>query len=72
MLHRKLRRVTLSHIGSDVKLRLKMAAFIRTVDELGRRNLRRDRVYRDRQNPLDVSDDLDIIHRFRFHSQSRT
>ncbi|XP_061188738.1 putative nuclease HARBI1 [Saccostrea echinata] len=42
-----------------------MAAFMRVADEQVRRNLRRQRVFRDRQNPLDAYDDMDIIHRYR-------
>ncbi|XP_062587984.1 putative nuclease HARBI1 [Saccostrea cucullata] len=42
-----------------------MAAFMRVTDEQVRRNLRRQRVFRDRQNPLDAYDDIDIIHRYR-------
>ena len=41
-------------------------------DEQVRRNLRRQRVFRDRQNPLDFYDDMDIIHvhRYRLDRQS--
>ena len=35
-----------------------------------RRNLRCQRVFRDRQNPLDFYDHMDIIHRYRFDIQS--
>ena len=38
---------------------------MRVTDEQVRRNLRRQRVFRDRQNPLDAYDDIDIIHRYR-------
>lgn len=43
---------------------------MRVVDEQVRRNLRWERVFRDRQNPLDAYDDLDIIHRYRLDRQS--
>nr|XP_022302702.1 putative nuclease HARBI1 [Crassostrea virginica] len=47
-----------------------MAAFMMVADEQVRRNLRRQRVFRDRQNPLDFYDDMDIIHRYRLDRQS--
>ena len=39
-------------------------------DEEVRRNLRRQRVFRDRSNPLDFNDDIIIIHRYRLDIQS--
>ncbi|XP_062598298.1 putative nuclease HARBI1 [Saccostrea cucullata] len=42
-----------------------MAAFMIVTDEQVRRNLRRQRVFRDRQNQLDAYNDIDIIHRYR-------
>ena len=39
-----------------------MAAFMIFADEEIRRNLRRQRVFSDRQNPLDFYDHIDIIH----------
>ncbi|XP_065943334.1 putative nuclease HARBI1 [Magallana gigas] len=47
-----------------------MAAFMRVVDEQVRRDLRRQRIFRDRQSPLDAYDDLEIIQRFRLDRQS--
>ena len=35
-----------------------------------RRNLRRQRVFRDQQNPLDFYDEVGIIHRYRLDRQS--
>ena len=42
-----------------------VALFMIEEDE-NRRALRRDRVFRDRLNPLDVYDDVDILRRYRF------
>ena len=39
-------------------------------DEEVRRDLRRQRVLRDRQNPFDFYDEMDIIHRYRLDIQS--
>uniref|UniRef100_A0A8W8HXN7 EGF-like domain-containing protein n=1 Tax=Magallana gigas TaxID=29159 RepID=A0A8W8HXN7_MAGGI len=49
---------------------IKMAAFMRVVDEQVRRDLRRQRIFRDRQNPLDAYNDLEIIQRYRLDRQS--
>lgn len=43
---------------------------MRVIDEQVRRYLRRQRIFRDRQNPLDVYDDLEIIQRYRLDRQS--
>ena len=42
-----------------------VALFMIEEDE-NRRALRRDRVFRDRWNPLDVYDDAEILRRYRF------
>ena len=42
-----------------------MAVFMIVEDEEVRRNLRRQRVFRGRQNPLNFYDHMDIIHRYR-------
>ena len=42
-----------------------VALFMIEEDE-NRRALRRDRVFRDRLNPLDVYDDVEILRRYRF------
>uniref|UniRef100_A0A8W8LN17 Uncharacterized protein n=1 Tax=Magallana gigas TaxID=29159 RepID=A0A8W8LN17_MAGGI len=47
-----------------------MAAFMRVIDEQVRQDLRRQRIFRDRQNPLDAYDDLEIIQRYRLDRQS--
>ena len=39
-------------------------------DEQVRRNLRRERVFSDQQNPLDFYDEVDIIHRYRLDRKS--
>ncbi|CAC5410350.1 HARBI1 [Mytilus coruscus] len=36
----------------------------------GRRAMRRERVFRDRTNPLDLYDDLELVERFRFDRQT--
>jgi hypothetical protein len=45
-----------------------MAALI-ILDEAVRRNLRRQRVFRDRGNPLEIFDDVDLIQRYRLPRQ---
>nr|XP_034309603.1 putative nuclease HARBI1 [Crassostrea gigas] len=47
-----------------------MAAFMRVIDEQVRLDLRRQRIFRDRQNPLDAYNDLVIIQRYRLDRQS--
>ncbi|XP_064653009.1 putative nuclease HARBI1 [Lineus longissimus] len=46
-----------------------MARLIRLADELGRRQMRRERVFRDRTNPLERYDDSEIYDRFRFRRE---
>jgi len=47
-----------------------MAAMRRLIFSLVvRRNLRRERIFRDRQNPFDVYDDVDLYSRFRFRRE---
>ncbi|KAK3786040.1 hypothetical protein RRG08_023461 [Elysia crispata] len=35
-----------------------------------RRFLRRNRIFRDRRNPLDVFDDMEMFEKFRFHREN--
>lgn len=42
----------------------KMAA-LNIVHRLNRRNMRRERVFRDQRNPLDIYDDSEFVERFR-------
>jgi hypothetical protein len=36
-----------------------------------RRTMRRERIFRDRTNPLEIYDDLELIERFRFERRFR-